>query len=346
MLTVVPDRPEPYPPSWVNRLHRRIDALPLAAWVVYLAMFVGTALVSNAVAWVDGYNPVGTFDLFFSSPAFFLVLGYGSIHYIDRVASRAWARFRPQVSLGGDEAGRVAYELTTMPVRPVLACAVLAVPTAVSFYALSYGTPLDVAKGPLAFAVGLPFTCIVFAGTWTLVYHSVHQLRVIGRVHRYVESIDVLYLERLHAFAAVTAATGVALLAIGYGGLLTNPDAVSNPQVVGWAALTTIAAVASFVVPLYGIHGLIAAEKSRRLETVNRLLDQALADLHRRAEQGDLADADAVNKHISSLLAERDVVARSPTWPWGPETLRGFVTALVLPVALWLVYRFLDQAVL
>jgi hypothetical protein len=36
-------------------------------------------------------------------------------------------------------------------------------------------------------------------------------------------------------------------------------------------------------------------------------------------------------------------VTRASTWPWAPETLRGFVTALVLPIALWLVYRFLDQ---
>ena len=210
---------------------------------------------------------------------------------------------------------------------------------------LQYGRPFDLARGPIAFVVGLPATCVVFAGTWALVYHSFHQLRVIGRAYRYVESIDLLHLERSHAFARVTAATGLALLALGYIGLATNPDALSNPQVLAWAVLTTAAAVACFVVPLNGIHELIAAEKSRRLEAVERLLGRVLDDLHLRAERGDVSDASAVNDQISSLLAERDVLARVSTWPWSPGTLRGFGTAIVLPIALWLVYRVLDQLV-
>jgi hypothetical protein len=327
-------------------LHRWIDALPVPAPAVYLVTFLIVVITSNALAWVDGYVPVGSFDAYFTVPAFFLILGYGGIHYLDRAAARAWATFRPLTSLGAPEADRFAYELTTMPMRPTLACAALGVVTAVSYLAFQYGKPLDLAEGALAIIVGLPFTCVVFTGTWTLVYHALHQLRVIGRVHRYVESIEVLHMEGLHAFARVTAATGIALLALGYAGVPSNPDALSNPQVIAWAALTTSAAIGCFVAPLLGIQGLIATEKSRRLELVSRLLEQALDDLHRRVEQGDLSDAAAVNDRISSLLAERDVVARTSTWPWAPEILRGFITALVLPVLLWLVYRVLDQAVL
>jgi hypothetical protein len=346
MLAPVAERSVPYPPSWVNRLHARIDALPVATWIVYLVVLLGGVVIGNAVAWVDGYVPAGSFDPYFSQAAFFLVLGYGAVQYLDRVASRAWARFRPLASLDESKAGLVAYELTTLPVWPTRACAVVGIVTAVTYIGFQYGKPFDLAEGPITFTVSLLVLSVVYTGNWTLVYHSLHQLRVIGRAHRYVESIDLLHLERLHAFSGVTAATGVALLALGYASLLVSPDALSNPQVVAWAVLTTVAAIASFVGPLYGIHGLIGAEKSRRLETVNRLLDQALGDLHRRVEQGDLSEADAVNKHISSLLAERDVIARSSTWPWAPETLRGFVTALVLPIALWLVYRILDQTLI
>jgi hypothetical protein len=232
-----------------------------------------------------------------------------------------------------------------MPVRPVFVCVLLGIVTAVSFFVLQYGRPFDLARGPIAFVLGLPATCVIFAGTWALVYHSLHQLRVIGRAHRYVESIDLLHLERSHAFASVTAATGLALLALGYVGLTTNPDALSNPQILAWAVLTTVVGVACFFVPLNGIHGLIAAEKSRRLEAVERLLDRVLDDLHLRAERGDVSDASAVNDQITSLLSERDVLARVSTWPWSPGTLRGFGTAIVLPIALWLVYRVLDQLV-
>jgi hypothetical protein len=70
---------------------------------------------------------------------------------------------------------------------------------------------------------------------------------------------------------------------------------------------------------------------------------RALEGLHRRADAGDFVDADRYNDHLASLLAEREVIARAPTWPWAPETLRGFATALVLPVALWFVYWVLEQ---
>jgi hypothetical protein len=335
----------PYPPSWVNRLLAWIDALRTPAWAVFLAVFVVVVFVSHAVAWVDGYVPVGSVDLFFSSGAFFLVLGYGGIYYLDRIAARAWARLRPVVALGEEEAARVAYELTTMPARPILVCAALGGISAVTFIALLYGNPLDLATGPISVVLGVPTAALVFTGTWALLYHSLQQLRIIGGLHRYIESIDVLHLERLHAFSSVTAWTAVALLVLGYGGVLAIPDSVANPQVLAWSALTTVAAVGCFFVPLYRVHGLIAAEKSRRLENVNGLLGRALDGLHRRVEQGDLSDTGAVNDQISSLLAEREVLIRVSTWPWSPGTLRGFSTAIVLPVALWLIYRVLEQLV-
>jgi hypothetical protein len=240
-MATVADRPDPYPPSWIDRLQAWIDALPAPAWVVYLVVFLCVAVANHVVAWIEGYVPVGSFDASFSSSAFFLVIGYGGIQLLDRISAGAWTRFRPLTSLNDGEAGRVAYELTTMPVRPVLVCVLLGVVTAGTYYVLQYGRPLELARGPIAFILGFPATCVIFAGTWALVYHSLHQLRVIGRAHRYVESIDLLHLERSHAFASVTAATGLALLALGYTGLATNPDALSNPQVLAWAVLTTVA---------------------------------------------------------------------------------------------------------
>jgi hypothetical protein len=61
-------------------------------------------------------------------------------------------------------------------------------------------------------------------------------------------------------------------------------------------------------------------------------------------EQRDLSDADALNKQLSSLLAEREVIISAPTWPWAPQTLRGFSAAIVIPIGLWLIYRFLERA--
>jgi hypothetical protein len=56
-----------------------------------------------------------------------------------------------------------------------------------------------------------------------------------------------------------------------------------------------------------------------------------------------LTDADKFNLQITSLSAEREVLARVSTWPWEPATLTGFLTTLVLPVLLWVVQRVLER---
>ena len=36
-------------------------------------------------------------------------------------------------------------------------------------------------------------------------------------------------------------------------------------------------------------------------------------------------------------------VGRISTWPWAPTTLTGFVSALLLPVLLWVIQRLLTR---
>lgn len=61
-----------------------------------------------------------------------------------------------------------------------------------------------------------------------------------------------------------------------------------------------------------------------------------VARVHQRIDDGEVADADKLNMQLTSLATERAVLAKISTWPWETETLMGFVSALVLPVILWL----------
>ena len=53
---------------------------------------------------------------------------------------------------------------------------------------------------------------------------------------------------------------------------------------------------------------------------------------------------DALDRTISALRHERELLAKLPTWPWSAGTIRGFGSALLLPIAVFLVQRFLTQA--
>jgi hypothetical protein len=102
-------------------------------------------------------------------------------------------------------------------------------------------------------------------------------------------------------------------------------------------------AVACFVLPLRGMHRRLAAEKDRALAEVASRFETVFARLHERVDQEVLTDADKFNLQITSLSAEREVLARVSTWPWEPATLTGFLTTLVLPVFLWVIQRVLER---
>ena len=46
-----------------------------------------------------------------------------------------------------------------------------------------------------------------------------------------------------------------------------------------------------------------------------------------------------------SLITLRDRASRLPTWPWPPQLLGGFVSALLLPVVVYLLTRFASTLV-
>jgi len=45
------------------------------------------------------------------------------------------------------------------------------------------------------------------------------------------------------------------------------------------------------------------------------------------------------------MTLSRQQVAAISTWPWRPETLRGVVSALLVPLVIWLVTRVLEALV-
>ena len=336
--------PAAYAPSWVDRLFDRIEALPGPTWITYALAGLLVDVMVNAAAWADGYVPVGTFDPLVNSLAVYVVVDFAAIHYLDAAAGRAWPTFRTAVEVADLEAERIAYELTTMPAGPALGASIAGALGAIVYFIGQYGAPFDLAR-PLILVAAAAISTVSFAGAGVFVYHTIRQLRLISRLHGYVTSVDLLDLEPLHGFAGVTAATGVILLGIVYLSAATDPATFSNPALLTFLVAVVALSVACFVVPLYGIHVRIVAEKSLRLAAAGRRLDLALRDLHQRADQNDLREADAVNKHLSSLLAERDMLRRIATWPWAPETVRGFATALVLPVVLWLSVRVLERVI-
>ncbi len=108
--------------------------------------------------------------------------------------------------------------------------------------------------------------------------------------------------------------------------------------------ISLVVAVAAFVWPLWGIHNRMAGEKGRLQTEANTRLEGAIAELHRRIDAVQLSGMGDLNRAMSSLVIERDAIAKIPVWPWTPGTLRGFLSALLIPLALFVIQRVLDRA--
>jgi hypothetical protein len=54
---------------------------------------------------------------------------------------------------------------------------------------------------------------------------------------------------------------------------------------------------------------------------------------------------DALSKAQASLIEQRRFIGGLSTWPWDPGTLRAVVSAIALPIGLWLLTRLLGYYV-
>jgi hypothetical protein len=71
-----------------------------------------------------------------------------------------------------------------------------------------------------------------------------------------------------------------------------------------------------------------------------------MGKLHHLVDRVDLQNVDALEKTISGLATEREVIRRTPTWPWSPGALGVLVSAVLLPIAVWLLQRLLERILL
>jgi hypothetical protein len=104
-----------------------------------------------------------------------------------------------------------------------------------------------------------------------------------------------------------------------------------------------LVALASFVWPLYGVHRVLREQKERRKGEIARRLEVVTDELHRQTDAGDYSNMANINYAVDSLIKEQSALEKLSIWPWEPETVRVILTALLLPVGLWVITRVLER---
>jgi hypothetical protein len=337
----------PYGRSWLNGLIDLIERSPGSPWLTFLGLAVAAAIVSNLQMWAGGLAPWGEISWIQVGWGLFTIGTLMAVWLFDGIARSAFDTIRPLTSIADDEAARLRYELTVYPAKPALVILVVCIPLTVAGY---FGDPAA------AGVMGYTPAALVFRGITesfetavllVLICQAVRQLRCVRRIHDQVTRIDLFHPRPLYAFSRLTGAIAVALVAVVVFGLVLAPSQSEATSVwyVGWYGLFIGAAVGVFIVPLQGLHGRLVDEKQRLQVDAGDRLQRVLAEMNTEVDAGDLGRADPLNKTLASQLQQRELLASLPTWPWSTTTLRVFVSAILLPLALFLIQRVLTQLV-
>jgi hypothetical protein len=347
----------PYPQSWVDSLVGWFERLPGPTWAAYV-IFVGLF-----TAWVAIEAAFSARGLFNQDPAYFM---YGILqaaplvlyHLLSRGAIAAFEAFRPATDFDDATARRVQLELSTTPAVPAIIVSVLA---ALAYLALFIAVPegIDIAgQPPLYVAMRiLGEVMFMFTVAFVSLYLLVRQLRLVARLHHSVARVDLLQPAPLHAMARLTARGAIILLAFQLVALLPLPNVADNVRffITLFFVPFMVVPIAGFFVPLRGMQSLLQREKRRRLAEVSSRIDSTIGSLHltvdeetggpRDAEQLRVAQLriDGLNKALTSLLQERDFLSRLPTWPWDTSTLRAVVSAVAVPILLFVVTTAINR---
>jgi hypothetical protein len=337
------NKSRPYTPSWVDHLNDLVDRLPGPGWLYYIGIGLILFLIPIGIIHLDGIRPTNTF---LSAQGFLagnIALFLAMCHYLDDAASTALKVLRPAMRASTEEYDELQYQLTTLPALPtLLVCLLFSI--IVIYISETLGMPSSfnqVADSPVSATTIYAMYVLAWLSWGAFIYHTIHQLRVINRIYTEHTRANLFRIRPLYAFSTVTALTAVSLTIPPYAWLTLNQilfDPISIAITLPVAALGLVA----FIWPLMGIHRLLLAEKTRVQSEVALRLEAMLAELHRRVDNMDLTEMGALNDAISSLETERNALKKVPTWPWQPETVRLLVTALALPLGLWLIQYILQ----
>lgn len=345
MAAHTPTFTPPYPPSWVDRLTQRITRLPGPDWLYYAGLWFVLFSLHTTVQWREGSYPLGTFNPFHlvvtaSAPVLLLLN-----RHLNLTAANALAKARPLLTLNKVEFEVLAYRFTTLPFRAALGVSLLPLlsPLLDIFKPLAFFEDAQVALTPLSVAMTLALTTLVAVCVGAVLYQMYRQTRMVSQVYRTCVQVDLFHLSPLYGFSRLTSQAALALIVLASAYYFAEPSLLEDVDNVLILILGTLISCGVFILPLVGAHNRILAEKERMLAETTKRIAIAIDKLHRAIDEEDWPLAEQVRSTLTGLESEQQLVGRIATWPWQPETPRLILTALLLPIVLFVVQYLIQR---
>ena len=192
----------------------------------------------------------------------------------------------------------------------------------------------------------LAFMLVTFVPTlwfwFTLIYHTIHQMRTVSRIFTRQSQVDLYRLQPVYALAGLTAVTALGFAVYTYP-WLADPGA----SAFGTASLLTMPfyvwPMVIFVWPLWGAHRILVERKEAEQADVGQRRESITQRFHKRAERDPLTGMDEFHKALATIELEAAALEKIPTWPWPRGMFRNLMAAFLLPVFIWFIQYVLQR---
>jgi hypothetical protein len=344
MMKTDPIQTRPYAPSFIDGFMGFVKRVPFSYWLTYLLLFILENLMVYALAWIFGWLPAFTvLPILFSFPLW-LWGPLALMTHLNRVALEALTSFSPLLDADEESLERLKVEFTVMPARNVILSGVLwSIIYLILIFPGFRGSFADYGIGTAFSRVIIIEGLISFAFGSAIFYHSFRQLRLVNRTVRMVRQFDLFRLNPVYSFSRVTSQIGVAWMVLLSLTLLLFPIKLASVPLLAVLATQVVLAVAAFVLPLLFVNRRLVLEKRRLLAEHNLRVAANLERLHRCLDEKKMDEMAQLNNAMQGLNVERNILTSIPTWPWRTNTLTTFLSALGLPMIVFLIQLLIKK---
>jgi hypothetical protein len=336
------DTPLPYSAGPLSRFLGWVERPPAwRAWAIIAAVTLVFVAWAHVVLWATGVLAPGSIDLGLVILVFYVPYPLAAGVVGRQILRTSLATFWP--ATGWSETGQPSwrYRFLNVPLQHELSALVVGVPVGI---AATMAAPAGV-LGPESarFEADLAFGPMFVSGYVLTLISAVtvfHWLRLVAEIHRDATAIDPFDRGPIYAFSRFTVFIGLAIVVGTYYTVTVNaPFLAGNVPAQSLLPFTSVLGAAAFVVPLWGIHGRLVRKKDELMRDVSHQIRTAGAALKTQVEAGSFDESKPIHDALAGLAIVRDQVRELPTWPWPPQLLRGFISALLIPVIVYLLSR-------
>ena len=329
-------------PGLLSRVLGWADHLPGHGWWIYPLLYVLLIAWSHAVVWATGQVPIGEIQPLLVVGLIYSPFILGATAWINRSSGRALASFWPATGWPENEREAWRQRFVGSPARWDLVLIAIGIVVTVAAFLSAPVTSLPTSDRTILFVAYVLPAGLGYVAALLAIVHSAYQLRLVEQIHRQATAIDPFDRVSLYAFSSLTAQTGLTYVLIAYYSLTVN-GAFQAGNIAGVVMLGAVflIGVACFVLPLWGIHDRLVREKELLIRDVEVRVSRLGEEMYRRIDAGQFDATKVVSDALAGLTDLRKRIADIPTWPWRPQVLSGFLSALLLPVAIFLITRAL-----